>query len=200
MHSMQYGHIARFRPRIVGTPDPETGVMHKNTDTWGSVSRSFHWLIVALLIVQGALGLLLDDLPRGSIRLHVSIGITILALAIARLAWRLYAGRPAPMPGVLPWQRRTAAVGHFLLYVLLFATPITGWLMSNYGDHPVRWFGLFELPHLVAPNDDAHEIMESRHQLMFWLLAIVATLHALAATYHHFILRNATLTRMWRGS
>lgn len=172
----------------------------RNNETWGGVSRTFHWLIVALLIVQGALGLFHDDLPRGTIRLHVSFGITILVLAVLRLAWRLYAGRPAPLAGISPWQRQTAAIGHFLLYLLLFAVPVTGWLMWNYGDHPASWFGLFDLPRLVAPNDEAHEIMEGRHELMFWILVAVATLHALAAVHHHVIRRNATLTRMWRGS
>lgn len=172
----------------------------KNTETWGGISRSFHWLIVALLIVQGALGLFHDDLPRGTIRLHVSLGITILALAIARLAWRLYAGRPAPVAGVSVAQRRVAALGHFILYALLFAVPISGWLMSNYGDHPVRWFGLFELPHLVAPDDAAHEVMEGRHTQLFWVLVVAAMLHALAAIHHHMFRRNATLTRMLRGS
>lgn len=172
----------------------------KNIDTWGIVSRSFHWLIVALLVVQGALGLLHDDLPRGTIRLHVSLGITILVLAIARLAWRLYAGRPGPVAGVSQWQQRLAALGHFALYLLLFAVPISGWLMSNYGDHAVRWFGLFDLPHLVAPNDAAHEVMEARHEQLFWALVVIATLHALVAIYHHVFRRNATLTRMLRGS
>ncbi len=172
----------------------------KNTETWDGVSRTFHWLIVLLLIVQGALGLFHDDLPRGTIALHVSLGITILALAIARLAWRLYAGRPAALPGISPWQRRLAALGHFLLYVLLFAVPITGWLMSNYGDHAVRWFGLVEMPRLVAPDDAAHEIMEGRHEQLFWALVVVAVLHALAAVHHHLFRRNATLTRMLRGS
>ncbi|MBS0200108.1 MAG: cytochrome b [Proteobacteria bacterium] len=172
----------------------------KNTETWGIVSRSFHWLIVVLLIVQGTLGLFHDDLPRGTIRLHVSLGITILTLAIARLAWRLYAGRPAPVAGVSAGQRRVAAIGHFVLYLLLFAVPITGWLMSNYGDHAVHWFGLLELPRLVAPDDAAHEIMEGRHSQLFWALVIVAVLHALAAVHHHLFRRNTTLTRMLRGS
>jgi len=172
----------------------------KNTGTWGGVSRSFHWLIVALLLVQGTLGLFHDDLPRGTIRLHVSLGITILALAVARLAWRLYAGRPAPLAGIPAWQLRLAGFGHFLLYLLLFAVPITGWLMSDYGDHPVRWFGLFELPHLVAPDDAAHEIMEGRHEQLFWALVVVALLHVLAVVHHHLFRRNATLTRMLRGS
>ncbi|MBS0225109.1 MAG: cytochrome b [Proteobacteria bacterium] len=172
----------------------------KNTQTWGGISRSFHWLIVALLIVQGALGLFHDDLPRGTISLHISLGITILALAIARLAWRLYAGRPAAVAGVSVAQQRIAAAGHFVLYVLLFAVPISGWLMSDYGDHAVRWFGLFELPRLVAADDAAHEIMEGRHEQLFWVLVVVAVLHALAAIYHHVFRRNATLMRMWRGS
>ena len=172
----------------------------KNTNTWGPVSRSLHWLIVALLIVQAGIGLFLDDLPRGTVRLHVSIGITILVLAIFRVLWRLYAGRPAPVPGVTMMQQRIAGAGHFLLYVLLFAVPISGWLMWNYSEHPASWFGLFNLPNLVAPNDDAHELWEGRHEQLFWVLTTVAMLHALFAVHHHMIRRNATLTRMWRGS
>lgn len=178
---------------------PEARVTLKNTETWGIVSRSFHWLIVALLVVQYMLGLFHDSLPRGSMGLHISLGVTILALAVARLAWSLFAGRPAPIASVTPVQRRLALAGHVVLYVLLLAAPITGWLMSNYGDHVVSWFGAFNLPQLVAPNEDAHDLMEGRHNAVVWLLISIAAMHALVAIHHHTFHRDATLMRMWRG-
>ena len=169
----------------------------KNTvDTWGPVSRAFHWLIVLLLLVQGVMGLLLDDLPRGSVAFHKSLGITILALAVLRVLWLLVAGRPGPVTGATPLQHRLAQAGHVLLYVLLFATPITGWLMSDYTGRPIRWFGLFELPHFVTPDRAAHEVMEGRHEQVFWILVAVAAGHAAMAIYHHVFKRDATLTRM----
>jgi len=169
----------------------------KNTaDTWGPVSRGFHWLIVLLLLVQGAMGLLLDDLPKGSAAFHKSLGITILALAVLRILWLLVAGRPGPVVGVTPLQHRLAQAGHWLLYVLLFATPITGWLMSDYTGRPIRWFGLFAMPHLVAPDRAAHEIMEGRHEQVFWILVFVAACHAAMAIHHHVFKRDATLVRM----
>ncbi len=173
----------------------------RNTATdWGSLSKTFHWLIVLLLLTQATIGLTMGDMPRETritmIGLHKSIGITILMLAIARLVWVLFAGRPGPVPGVSRWQHRLAQAGHGLLYLLLFAVPLSGWLMGSYGGRPTEWFGLFELPRLVAENAAAQERMEERHELLFWLLALVATGHLVAALYHHVFNRDATLVRM----
>ena len=169
----------------------------KNTaNSWGTVSRTFHWLIVALLLVQGTLGLLLDDLPRGSVSLHKSLGVTILALAVLRILWLLVAGRPGPVPGVSVLQHRLAQAGHWLLYVLLFAAPITGWLMNDYMGRPLSWFGLVNLPHIVGPDRAAHEIMEGRHEQVFWILVFVAACHAAMAIHHHLFKRDGTLARM----
>ena len=167
---------------------------------WGSLSKTFHWLIVLLLIGQGILGLTMGDFPRETrmelTNLHKSIGITILMLAVARLLWTLFNGRPAPAPGVTPLQHKLAMAGHVLLYVLLFALPITGWLLTSYADRPASWFGVFELPRLVGENHDLHEMFEERHEQLFWLLMLVAVGHAGAAIYHHLFQRDATLSRM----
>ena len=176
--------------------------MHlRNTATdWGSLSKTFHWLIVLLLIGQGILGLTMGDFPRETrgelIGLHKSIGITILMLAIARLLWNLFGGRPAPAPGVSRSQHLLANAGHLLLYGLLFVLPLTGWLLSASGGRDVSWFGVFDLPRIVGENHDLHEMFEERHEQLFWLLVLVAVGHAGAALYHHVFQRDATLARM----
>jgi cytochrome b561 len=172
---------------------------------WGSVSKTFHWLIVLLLLGQGTVGLLLGDMPRGPdklvlMNLHKSVGITILALAVLRVLWLLVAGRPHPAPGVSARNRMLAKLGHLVLYALLFAVPLTGWLLVDYGGRDLGWFGLLELPNLVSENHDLHEAFEAAHELLFWALTATALGHALAAAYHHVFLKDATLARMLPGS
>ena len=141
-------------------------------DRWGAVSQSFHWLIVLLLLAQGTVGLLMVDMARGPDKIavyafHKSVGITILALAVARLLWRLYAGRPAPIPSIPSWQERMASLMHIALYVLLFAVPISGWVMNSATGFPLQWFGLFNLPSIAAHDHDpaARTRLEVAHRL-----------------------------------
>ena len=93
-------------------------------------------------------------------------------------------------------QHRLAKLGHLVLYALLFAVPLTGWLLSAYGGRDTSWFGLFDLPRIVGENHDLHEMFEERHEQLFWLLVLVAAGHAAAGLYHHFLQRDATLVRM----
>ena len=168
---------------------------------WGAVSQSLHWLIVLLLLAQGTVCLLMGDMARGPDKiavyaLHKSVGITLLALAVARLLWRLYAGRPAPVPGTPSWQERAASAMHAALYVLLFAVPISGWVMNSAAGFPLQWFGLFNLPSIAPHDRDLHELAESMHEWLFWALVALAAAHAAAALYHHLFQRDATLARM----
>lgn len=168
---------------------------------WGAVSQSLHWLIVLLLLAQGTVGLLMGDMARGPDKIavyafHKSVGITLLALAVARLLWRLYAGRPAPVPGTPSWQERAASAMHAALYLLLFAVPISGWVMNSAAGFPLQWFGLFNLPSIAPHDRDLHELAESMHEWLFWALVTLAAAHAAAALYHHLFQRDATLARM----
>ena len=173
----------------------------RNTATeWGSVSKTFHWLMALLLIIQGTLGLTMGDFSRDTrmelVGLHKSLGVTILMLVTARLLWNLYSRRPAFAPGVTSLERVLAIAVEVLLYALMFAIPIAGWLMSDYGGRPVSWFGVFNLPQLVGENHDLHEVWEHRHEQLFWALALLATGHACMAIYHQVVQRDATLSRM----
>lgn len=175
----------------------------KNTpQEWGSMSKFLHWSVVVLIVGQGILGLTMGDLPRDGaihpVRLHKSIGVLILTLAVLRLVWTYAISRrpeELPMPN---WQKLAARLGHLLLYGLMIALPLTGWLLSDYGGRGVQFFGI-DLPRLVAENEAAHELFEGRHETLFWVLVGVAVGHVLAALYHHVFQRDRTLLRMLPG-
>lgn len=174
----------------------------KNTiDRWGGISQLLHWAVAALILVMAYLGLTMGDLPNGpdkikTYALHKSIGITILALVALRVFWRVYAGTPRPIPGSPRWQERIAALTHAAIYTLLFAIPISGWVLNSAAGFPLQWFGLINLPHIVGENHDLHELAEEAHEIMFWVLALLVVAHAGAAFYHHLFQRDATLARM----
>lgn len=173
----------------------------RNTATrYGSVAQALHWAVVALLIVQITLGKIADDLPLGFDKLvtlarHKSFGITILALAVIRLAWRL-ANRPPPPPPMPGWQRLAAKLSHAALYALLFAMPLTGWMMSSASNYPVSWFGLAQLPDLVSPDRQLARDLKDVHELLANVLLSVVVLHVLAALKHQFVDRDGLLMRM----
>ena len=175
----------------------------KNTaDRWGGVSKTLHWLIALLILALGIVGLLMGELPKTPkyfwvYTAHKSIGISVLALVALRLLWRLHAGAPKPVPGTPSWQERMASATHWLLYVLMFAIPLAGWLYdSASGLRPFKLFGLFEMPKLVAPSEQAAQLSHALHEWGFWALILLVLAHAGAALYHHVHQRDATLARM----
>jgi cytochrome b561 len=170
---------------------------------YGSVAQFLHWVIVALLVVQVTLGKIADGLPVGLDRLivisrHKSFGITILALAVIRLGWR-WIERPPPLPPMPRWQAIAARFNHWALYALLFALPITGWLMSSAANRPASWFGLVQLPDFIAPDAGLKERFETVHETLVNVLFALAGLHVAAALKHQFIDRDGLLLRMLPG-
>ncbi|HEU4774702.1 MAG TPA: cytochrome b [Lysobacter sp.] len=171
-------------------------------DRWGPVSQLLHWLIALLLLCLAVIGLSLDSLPKSPkyfwvYDLHKSTGLTVLALAVVRLGWRMYAGAPKWIPGLPTWQARLATITHGLLYALIVAIPLSGWLFdSASGLRPMRWYGLVEMPKLIAPNAGIRELARSAHEWLFWVLALLVVIHAGAALYHHYFEGDATLRRM----
>lgn len=174
----------------------------RNTpNRWGPVSQLLHWAIAALVIAIAAIGLWMGDLPNTPRKievyaLHKSLGLTLLALVAVRLAWRLYAGAPATLPGQPRWQTRIASLTHLALYALLLVMPLSGWLLNAWGGYPLRWFGLFNLPRVLARNHDLQQLATQVHEAGFWLLLLLVVTHAGAALYHHLFLHDSTLARM----
>ncbi|GAB3747919.1 cytochrome b [Lysobacter olei] len=174
----------------------------RNTpERWGWVSQLLHWLIALAIVVIAIIGLSMGDLPNSPRKvsvyaLHKSLGLTVLALAAARLAWRLYAGAPRHLPGVPAWQRWAASATHVGLYLMMFAMPLTGWWLNSAAGYPLQWFKAFNLPALAAQDDGMRALAEAAHEAGFWLLLLMVLVHAGAALFHHVFLRDDTLRRM----
>jgi cytochrome b561 len=130
---------------------------------------------------------------------HKSIGLTILLLVLLRFAWRLTHRPPAPAADIPRWETRLARVGHGLLYVLMFAVPLTGWWVSDTSRIPFRAFWQLPVPDLLPASREMSMLAANIHGGLTNLLLLVAVLHIAAALRHHFLLRNETLTRMLPG-
>jgi cytochrome b561 len=100
------------------------------------------------------------------------------------------------------WQAVAARLGHLLLYGLLFAVPLSGWLFDSASSlRPLLWWGVIDMPSLTGGPDKALKaVAEEAHEWLFWLLVLVAAGHAGAALVHHFVSRDEVLRRMLPGS
>ncbi len=177
----------------------------RNTaERWGWVSQALHWLIALLILGLGVVGLCIaNHVFRQTPKFfwiwtaHKSLGITVLVLMLVRLVWRLYAGAPKPVPNTPAWQHAIAVATHALIYALALAIPLSGWLYdSASGLRPFKFFGQFNMPKLVAPDEGLRHVAHFLHEWGFWALIALVLLHAGAALYHHLFLHDATLKRM----
>ena len=183
-----------------------------STQRYGTLSRLLHWLIAGSIVLQFVLAKLAELADEDEARLkqlavlanHKSVGITIFGLALVRLLWRLISALP-PLPASMSSvQRRVSHVSHWLLYVLLFVMPLSGWLMSSASAYSVSWFNLFMLPDLVAPNGNLKDLMLLLHHWLANGLFALALLHVAAALKHHFwdkddVMRRMSSVTAWLG-
>lgn len=162
-----------------------------------------HWLMALGLLGAFCVGVYMADLKFSPTKLklfnwHKWAGITLLLLAVVRLAWRLTHRPPpdVPMPG---WQAKLAHGIHVLMYGLLFAIPLVGWAMTSAKGYPVVWFGVLPLPDWVPKDKALGEQLEELHSLLAWGLAALVVAHAAAALKHQFIDKDGLLGRMGLG-
>ena len=168
---------------------------------YGSVAKTFHWLIAFLIVGQFVLANIAERLPLGMEKIgvlarHKSDGILILMLAVLRIAWRLGNAPPPPEASLTRWQELASRSAHQLLYVLLFALPLSGWLMSSAKNYPVSFFGWFQLPNMLAPSESAFKALLAAHATLATALLVIAGVHISAALWHHFFKRDNVLRRM----
>jgi cytochrome b561 len=161
----------------------------------------FHWLIAALILGNLAFGWIIADLPLSPAKLkdlawHKWIGITVLWLSGLRLLWRLWAPRPAVLASHADWEKHLATLAHLALYVLMFALPLSGWLMSSAAGVPVHYLDLFVLPDLLPRDRELAAMLKNAHGVIALGLTGVIALHILGAVKHHLIDRDSTLARM----
>ncbi|MEL7240419.1 MAG: cytochrome b, partial [Planctomycetota bacterium] len=171
---------------------------------YGGVARFFHWSIAGLIVLQYVLAKLGEVAEDDGERLralallanHKSVGMTVLALAVLRVSWR-FVKTPPRLPESMPnWQQTASHVSHWSLYALIFAMPISGWLLSSAAAYSVSWFGVFTWPDLIEPSKAWRSAMHSTHDILGKLLFAVAVLHIVAACKHHFLDRDDVLRRM----
>jgi cytochrome b561 len=162
----------------------------------------FHWLIAVLIIGAFTLGLVMTDIPGITptklkyYSWHKWAGVTILALATVRLLWRL-ANRAPAYPASMPrWEQSAAHHLHSLLYLLMFAVPLSGYFYTLSAGVPVVYFGLFQLPVLIAPNPELKPLLKALHYWLNMGLAACVAIHIAAALKHVFIDRDGVMKRM----
>jgi cytochrome b561 len=170
---------------------------------YGTTAKVLHWLVVALLLVQYPIGWLMPDIHRDmkpgvGMTLHISFGIVILILIVMRLAWRL-THPVAPESSLPAWQRLGSEAVHWLLYVLVLATTITGWAFASFRGWSVSFFYLVPMPMLASNNPAAGKIIDGWHQAMEWSLLVVIGIHVAAALAHIFVYRDRIMHRMLPG-
>jgi len=161
-----------------------------------------HWLTALLVIVAWTLGIFGDDIPRGQMRdlsrfVHVSAGLIVIMVLVARLVWRIVNPPPPSEATPLgPWADRAGRLAHYALYALLAVVPIVG-MVALFGEgKPLPFFGLFEVPS-PWPEDKAFtERTEEIHETLANALLALAALHTIAALIHHWAFGDRTLTRM----
>ncbi len=178
---------------------------------YGSIAITLHWLIALGIIVNIALGLYFSDLPRSDpdkfllTQTHKSIGLSILVLSLMRVAWRLVnpvPPLPASMNGFLRFAARTT---QFLLYVLIVAIPLSGWLYVSASPLglPTMFFGQFAWPNIpfLADLPRAQKIplgheFHSIHSFLAWSAIVLIPIHIMGALYHQFVRHDEVLARM----
>ena len=175
--------------------------MTDGTARYGSVAIALHWTSAALVVAGFALGLWMTglDLSPATLRYyawHKWIGVTVFVTAAARLAWRV-AVPPPPWPDrVPPWQRRAAAAVHRLLYVLLLAVPVSGWLYGSASGVQVVYLGVLPLPNPIGKDREGARWLLLLHQTLNFTLAAAVTVHVAAAWWHGVVLRDGVPARM----
>ena len=167
-------------------------------------ARALHWLAALLIFCGFSLGLFMTglDIAPATLRYyawHKWMGITVFLLATARLAWRA-AHPPPPLPATMPsWQVQASRATHAVLYVLMLAIPISGWVYSSASGVSVVYLGLVPLPDLIPKDREVAKTLLLVHKSLNYLLAAVVTMHVAAALKHQFVDRDGVLDRMLPG-
>jgi len=183
---------------------PARTVQFAQQQRYGGLAQTFHWLTAVLVLVAFVYG------PGGSEQrvyaasrdfdrhLHETLGLLVFTLAVLRLLWRMVDRRPDPA-ATARWMGVLAATVQVLLYVLLFALPITAVSGAWLEGHPLTLLGGITAEPLLAQN---HSLGETLAELHGWLgdaILWVAGLHALAALYHHWVLGDGVLVSILPG-
>lgn len=173
-----------------------------NSERWGWVAISLHWLSALLVFGLFGLGLWMTSLGfyhpwyHDGPDLHRGLGVLLLLLTLARLAWRAMDGRPDELAEHQWWERLAARWMHRALYLLLLAVMVSGYLITTADGRALEVFGLFSIPATLSGLDQQEDIAGAVHLVLASTLVALALMHAGAALKHHLIDKDKTLMRM----
>jgi cytochrome b561 len=179
---------------------------------YASAAIALHWTIATLILVQIGLGWIMNEvLPdhspnQASVEnIHISLGLTVLLLVVARIAVRVTHRPPPPPVGTPAWERISASVVHLIFYVLLLVMPLTGWALVSLGNHPISFWGL-PWPHLPgvhalmgnpAPKPSRRALAHFHVYVMIWIVLVSLALHVAGALKHQFDGRPVLWRMTW---
>jgi cytochrome b561 len=188
---------------MAGLPPKGTDAAHP-AGQYGAIAKLFHWVTLSLMLVALPLGFVIqhvkDASKMGFYALHESVGLTILFVALARLAWRWFSPPPS-QPNDNPKLLRTASTAvHQSLYGMLILQPIFGFMATNAWGFPMRgataYLGFIEFPKFMEAWESLAKILSLLHSIGGWLLVVLIMLHVGGALFHHAVRRDGTLMRM----
>jgi len=172
-----------------------------STERYGSLSIWFHWSMLLLLAAVYACIELHELFPKGSYlrdalkTWHYMLGLCVFLLVWARLIVHLASLTPRIVPDPPSWQQRSAKLVHAALYALMIAMPLLGWLVLSAKGKPIPFFGL-QLPALIGESKALGKLLEEIHEFAGTSGYFLVGLHAAAALFHHYLMRDNTLRRM----
>lgn len=196
--------------------------MNHPTTSYTKTAKVLHWLIAIGIFGMFALGWFMSELPKEApkqmaydlfnlgvytwnlseeisprtfyFNLHKSIGVTIFALILIRILWRITHRPPALLASYKAWESKLASGAHHLLYLLMVALPLSGIIMAIYSKYGIKWFGLELIKGL--DNKDMRELFYEAHEIIGLIILLVIIVHIIGALKHKFIDKDDTLKRM----
>ncbi len=170
-----------------------------SNDSYGSITKLFHWTMAIIILCLLVVGFLLEDLKMPILyKAHKAIGFLILLLAIARLLWRFANIVPGYDKSLPKWVALSAHIFHYGLYALMILLPLSAFIASNAAQYPVSFMFLFDMPSLFSAKDPAlAKTLMQAHSVLAIILVAAILAHLLAGLYHHFVRKDQVLLRMW---
>jgi cytochrome b561 len=175
---------------------------HASCPRYDAVAVWLHWIVSIAILIQLALGWWMLDLPKspagvraGWFNVHKSIGLTIAAVVVVRLAWRVRNRRHRETDPLPAWQRGAANAVHGALYACMLVLPLSGYLGSSFSGYPVKLWGM-TLPAWASAWPAAKDFMSAVHETAVWTLMVLSALH-IAAALAHLVRRDGVFARMW---
>jgi cytochrome b561 len=168
-------------------------------ERYGAVAQFLHWSMFAVIALQLIGGQLMDELPKKTaIRgfaydAHETLGLVLLGLVFLRIAWKI--ANPAPAETGPAWQKLAARAAHGLLYALLVAIPVVGYVLVVAKGHDAAFFA-WDVPSLLGKDEPLAKLAKGAHEWLSNVLIAIVAVHAGAALWHHLVARDGVLRRM----